>query len=118
MRYTWKTWLKCVNYGGFILIGLVVGLGLKHQSNKSLINTDELNAVLMTNIVRSGNDLQVAKKSINELNTAMQQQNDAIFATKELLTQLIDSGKLDESVVRALNAKAGWQLTAKSLEAK
>ncbi len=115
MKDNWKTWFK---YGGFILIGLVVGLGLKHQSNKSLINTDELNAVLMSNIVRSGNDLQVAKKSIQELNTAMQTQNDAIFVTKELLTQFIENGKLDESVVRALNAKAGWQLTAKSLEAK
>ena len=108
MQDRWKKWLQ---YAGFILVGIVVGLAFRYQSNESLINTDQLNAVLISNIARSTNDLQVATKTIEDLNAAMQNQNKGIAETKALLTQLIGDKKLDETVVEALNNK-GWQLTA------
>ncbi len=112
-----KRWLQ---YGGLIFIGIVMGLAFRYQANISLINTDVLNATLIANnaallksLAHSDGEFQAANKKIEEMNTAMQRQNDGIAQTKELLTQLIGDGKLDKSLIEALNGK-GWQLTAPS----
>jgi hypothetical protein len=117
MQNTWKRWLQ---YGGFIIIGIVIGLAFRYQANTSLINTDQLNATLiannaalLANLAHSNDEFQAANKKIEEMNTAMQRQNDGIAQTKTLLMQLIEANRLDESIVQAFNDK-GWQLTAPS----
>ncbi len=117
MNDNWKRRLK---YGGFIFVGIVIGLAFRYQANTSLINTDQLNATLIANnaallgsLAHSDEEFQTANKKIEEMNAAMQNQNKGIAETKELLMQLIEDKKLDESVMQALNSK-GWQLTVPS----